>query len=258
LVRKVAEHVLSPGEAAPTGGRREPLLRVDGLRAGYGRIAGVEEISLEVHAGELVAMLGPNGAGKSTVLRALSGMITPWAGTVTLDGQDVTGLRSDLLVKAGLVHVPEGRRVLPRLTVDENLRLGAFTRRRNGVEQALEEVYARFDKLADRRGQKAGTLSGGEQQMLVIGRALMARPKLLLLDEPSLGLSPLLVREVFELIKGLAADGQTVLLVEQNVVQGLRVADRGYVLTTGRVTATGSATELLADPSLVRSYLGES
>jgi branched-chain amino acid transport system ATP-binding protein len=252
LVRKVAEDVLD----APRGGRREPLLRVDGLRAGYGRIAGVEDVSLEVRAGELVAMLGPNGAGKSTVLRALSGMITPWAGTVTLDGQDVTGLRSDLLVRAGMVHVPEGRRVLPRLTVDENLLLGAFSRRRSGVAEALEHVYDRFTKLADRRGQKAGTLSGGEQQMLVIGRALMARPKLLLLDEPSLGLSPLLVREVFELIQGLAADGQTVLLVEQNVVQGLRVADRGYVLATGRVTATGSAAELLADPSLVRSYLG--
>ena len=241
---------------ATGGGRRDTLLKVDGLRAGYGRITGVENVNMEVRTGELVAVLGPNGAGKSTMLRALSGMITPWTGTVTLDGRDVTGLRSDLLVRAGLVHVPEGRRVLPRLTVDENLRLGAFARRGPSVPEQLEQVYERFAKLADRRGQKAGTLSGGEQQMLVIGRALMARPKLLLLDEPSLGLSPLLVREVFELIRGLAADGQTVLLVEQNVVQGLRVADRGYVLTTGKVTATGSAKELLADPSLVRSYLG--
>ena len=252
MATEVAQHQV---RACGDGGR-DALLRVQGLRAGYGRITGVEDVSLSVRSGELVAILGPNGAGKSTVLRALSGMITPWAGTVTLDGRDVTGRRSDLLVRAGMVHVPEGRRVLPTLTVDENLRLGAFTRRGSAVADALEEVYQRFNRLADRRGQKAGTLSGGEQQMLVIGRALMARPKLLLLDEPSLGLSPRLVAEVFALIRGLAGDGQTVLLVEQNVVQGLRAADRGYVLTTGRVTATGSAAELLADPSLVRSYLG--
>ncbi|SHL06325.1 amino acid/amide ABC transporter ATP-binding protein 2, HAAT family [Pseudonocardia thermophila] len=232
------------------------MLRVDGLRAGYGRITGVDDVSLVVRPGELVAMLGPNGAGKSTVLRALSGMITPWAGKVLLDGRDVTGMRSDLLVRAGMVHVVEGRRVLPRLTVEENLRLGAFTRRAAEAATAMEEVLTRFPRLADRRTQKAGTLSGGEQQMLVIGRALMARPRLLLLDEPSLGLSPLLVSEVFELIRGLAAEGQTVLLVEQNVVQGLRVADRGYVLAAGRVTGEGSAAELLADTALVRSYLG--
>jgi branched-chain amino acid transport system ATP-binding protein len=176
---------------------------------------------------------------------------------VLFDGRDVTGMRSDALVRAGLVHVPEGRRVLPRLTVEENLRLGAFSRKdRAGIAGTMDEVLTRFDRLADRRHQKAGTLSGGEQQMLVIGRALMARPKLLLLDEPSLGLSPRLVGEVFDLIRSLAADGQTVLLVEQNVVQGLKVADRGYVLTTGRVTNTGDAATLLADPSLVRSYLG--
>jgi branched-chain amino acid transport system ATP-binding protein len=165
-------------------------------------------------------------------------------------------MRSDHLVRAGMVHVPEGRRVLPRLTVEENLRLGAFTRPRSETAAALEEVLHRFERLADRRAQKAGTLSGGEQQMLVIGRALMARPRLLLLDEPSLGLSPRLVTEVFELIRGLAEDGQTVLLVEQNVVQGLKVADRGYVLSTGRVVETGTAAELLADVHLVRSYLG--
>jgi branched-chain amino acid transport system ATP-binding protein len=243
---------LAPDE----GTAQHELLRVDGLRAGYGRIAGIDDVSLVVRPGELVAMLGPNGAGKSTVLRALSGMITPWSGTVRFDGRDVTGMRSDLLVRAGMVHVPEGRRVLPRLSVEENLRLGGFTRRGSGTAAAVDEVLTRFPRLADRRAQKAGTLSGGEQQMLVIGRALMARPRLLLLDEPSLGLSPKLVSEVFELIRGLAADGQTVLLVEQNVVQGLRVADRGYVLTAGHVTGEGSAAELLADTGLVRSYLG--
>ncbi|TMR01226.1 ABC transporter ATP-binding protein [Actinomadura soli] len=235
------------------------MLRITGLRAGYGRVTGVADVSVEVRRGELVAVLGPNGAGKSTVLRAVSGMIRPWSGSVVLDGRDVTGLRSDLLVRAGMVHVPEGRRALPRLTVEENLRVGAFTRRdRAEVRATLEEIFDRFPRLRDRRAQKAGTLSGGEQQMLVIGRALMAKPKLLLLDEPSLGLSPLLVREVFEMIRTLAADGQTVLLVEQNVAQGLAVADRGYVLTAGRVTASGSAAELSEDPSLLRGYLGSS
>ncbi|WP_243710800.1 ABC transporter ATP-binding protein [Actinomadura sp. KC216] len=241
-------------DAAP--GRGE-LLRIAGLRAGYGRVTGVADVSVEVRRGELVAVLGPNGAGKSTVLRAVSGMIRPWSGEVVLDGRDVTGLRSDLLVRAGMVHVPEGRRALPRLTVEENLRVGAFTRRdRAEVRASLDEVFDRFPRLKDRRAQKAGTLSGGEQQMLVIGRALMAKPKLLLLDEPSLGLSPLLVREVFAMIRTLAADGQTVLLVEQNVAQGLAVADRGYVLTAGRVTASGPAAELAEDPSLLRGYLG--
>jgi branched-chain amino acid transport system ATP-binding protein len=236
---------------------REVLLRVTNLRAGYGRITAVADVSVEVRRGELVAVLGPNGAGKSTVMRAVSGMIRPWAGTVSLDGRDVTGKRSDLLVRAGMVHVPEGRRALPRLTVEENLRVGAFTRRdRAAVRTTLDEIFDRFPRLRDRRAQKAGTLSGGEQQMLVIGRALMARPKLLLLDEPSLGLSPMLVREVFALIRSLAADGQTVLLVEQNVAQGLAAADRGYVLTAGCVTASGSSAELSADPSLLRGYLG--
>ena len=248
---------LAGRDSAPPGPQSGALLRVANLRAGYGRIVGVDDVSLSVRAGELVALLGANGAGKSTVLRALSGMITPWSGTVWFDGRDVTGMSSDALVRAGLVHVPEGRRVLARLTVEENLRLGAFSRRnRAEIADTMAAVYDRFERLAHRRHQKAGTLSGGEQQMLVIGRALMARPKLLLLDEPSLGLSPRLVSEVFDLIRSLAADGQTVLLVEQNVVQGLKVADRGYVLTTGRVTTTGDAATLLADPSLVRSYLG--
>lgn len=232
------------------------LLSVEHLQAGYGRIVGVDDVSLEVRRGELVAMLGPNGAGKSTVLRAVSSMIKPRRGTVRFEGRDVTGQRSDKLARAGLVHVPEGRRPLPRLTVQENLRLGAFGRRNSEAAADMDAVYDRFSRLRDRRDQKAGTLSGGEQQMLVIGRALMSRPKVLLLDEPSLGLSPRLVSEVFDLIRSLAAEGLTVLLVEQNVVQGLRIATRGYVLTAGRITTTGSAGELLADPTVIESYLG--
>ncbi len=225
----------------------DPVLAVRGLRAGYGRIVGLDQVDLTVGPGELVALLGSNGAGKSTLLRAVSGVITPWSGTVVLGGEDVTGMRSDRLVRRGLAHVPEGRRPLPRLSVDDNLRLGAYSRRdRAGVAADLAMVYERFEALAPRRRQKAGTLSGGEQQMLAIGRALMSRPTLLLLDEPSLGLSPLLVSRVFAMIRQLRADGLTVLLVEQNATQSLAVADRGYVLTRGRVTDEGSADELAA------------
>ncbi|GLY88859.1 ABC transporter ATP-binding protein [Actinoallomurus iriomotensis] len=238
----------------PAGG--EILLSVSNLRAGYGRIIGVSDVSLTVRAGELVAMLGSNGAGKSTVLRAVSGMIKPLSGRVLLGSDDVTGRRSDVIARRGLAHVPEGRRPLPRLTVRENLELGAFRARGADLRSRLDGVYDRFPRLRDRADQKAGTLSGGEQQMLVIGRAIIGRPKILLLDEPSLGLSPLLVSEVFDLIRGLAADGMTVLLVEQNIVQGLKVADRGYVLSTGRVVGEGGADELAADPALLTSYLG--
>ena len=245
--------VTSPTEAAGS----TPALEVRELRAGYGRITGIDGISLTVETGELVALLGTNGAGKSTFLRAVSGMIRPWSGTVLLHGKDITGRRSDQLVRAGMAHVPEGRRMLPRLTVEENLRLGAFTQRRSGhTDEALDGVLTRFGALRERRNQKAGTLSGGEQQMLAIGRALMARPRILLLDEPSLGLSPRLVGEVFALIRELSAEGLTILLVEQNVKQGLGCADRGYVLSTGSVVMSGSAAELLADPSVVGSYLG--
>lgn len=232
------------------------LLSVEHLQAGYGRIVGVEDISIEVRRGELVVLLGRNGAGKSTVLRAVSSMIKPRRGTIRFEGRDVTGQRSDKLARAGLVHVPEGRRPLPRLTVQENLRLGVFGRRNSEAAADMEAVYERFSRLRDRRDQKAGTLSGGEQQMLVIGRALMSRPTVLLLDEPSLGLSPKLVTEVFDLIRALAADGLTVLLVEQNVAQGLKIATRGYVLTVGRITTTGTVEQLMADPAVIESYLG--
>lgn len=226
----------------------DPVLEVRGLRAGYGRIVGVDRVDLSIGRGELVALLGSNGAGKSTLLRAVSGAITPWEGTIVFDGDDVTGLRSDRLVQRGMAHVPEGRRPLPRLTVEENLRLGAYHRRdRKSVAADVAMVYERFEALAPRHHQKAGTLSGGEQQMLAIGRALMSRPRLLMLDEPSLGLSPLLVTLVFDMVKQLRADGLTLLLVEQNATQSLAIADRGYVLTRGRVTAAGTADELAAE-----------
>jgi len=234
-----------------------PALEVRELRAGYGRITGIDGISLTVAPGELVALLGANGAGKSTFLRAVSGMIRPWSGRVLLSGTDVTRRRSDQLVRAGMAHVPEGRRILPSLSVEENLRVGAFTRRRSGdTDGDLDGILTRFEALRERRNQKAGTLSGGEQQMLAIGRALMARPKILLLDEPSLGLSPRLVGEVFALIRDLSSEGLTILLVEQNVKQGLGCADRGYLLSTGSLVMTGSADELLADPAVIDSYLG--
>lgn len=245
-------------DAVTSGRTGAPLFAVSGLTAGYGRITGIDRVDLEVHRGELVVLLGANGAGKSTLLRAVSGMLRPTAGVVTFAGDDVTHQRSDRLARRGLSHVPEGRRPLVSLTVEENLRLGGFAKRGARLASSFAAVYDRFPRLAERRGQKAGTLSGGEQQMLVIGRAIMGDPQLLLLDEPSLGLSPLLVTEVFELIRSLAADGLTVLLVEQNVRQGLRIAERGYVLTTGRVTGQGTAGELLADTALVESYLGSS
>jgi branched-chain amino acid transport system ATP-binding protein len=225
----------------------DPLLDVRAVRAGYGHIIGVDDVSLTVERGELVALLGSNGAGKSTLLRTISGVIVPRAGSVVLDGVDVTGRSSDRLVRDGMAHVPEGRRMLPRLTVEDNLRLGAFGRRdRRSIGADVDAAFERFPALGPRRHQRAGTLSGGEQQMLAIGRALMSRPRLLLLDEPSLGLSPLLVKQVFAMVRQLRDEGITVLLVEQNATQGLAIADRAYVLTRGRVTAAGRPDELRA------------
>ena len=233
----------------------DALLDVSGVRAGYGSIIGVDGVDLTVARGELVALLGSNGAGKSTLLRTVSGVIGLRSGTVRFAGEDVSGMRSDRLVGRGLAHVPEGRQMLPRLTVEENLRLGAYLRRDRGAALAdIDMVYERFPALAPRRRQKAGTLSGGEQQMLAIGRALMCRPTMLLLDEPSLGLAPLLVKQVFAMIEQLRNDGLTVLLVEQNATQSLAIADRGYVLTRGKVSAAGTAAELAA--SLTEGFLG--
>ncbi len=233
----------------------DPLLDVRGLRAGYGNIIGINGVDISVDRGELVTLLGSNGAGKSTLLRTISGVIEPRDGVVRFGGEEVSGMRSDRLVGRGLAHVPEGRQVLPRLTVDENLRLGAYVRRdRDAIAADLATVYERFPALAPRQRQKAGTLSGGEQQMLAIGRALMSRPTMLLLDEPSLGLAPLLVKQVFAMIEQLRRDGLTVLLVEQNATQSLAIADRGYVLTRGKVSAAGTTRELT--DMLAQGFLG--
>ena len=235
----------------------EPLLRVRDLEAHYGRIRALKDVSLEVPAGSVVALLGANGAGKTTTLRAISGLLRPTRGAVEFDGRRIDRLSAEQRVRAGIAHVPEGRQVFPELTVRENLRLGAYTRRdRDGIAADLQRVYGYFPILRERSGQLAGTLSGGEQQMLAIGRALMAKPRLLLLDEPSLGLAPLLVKQIFAIIAEIRAAGTTVLLVEQNVHMALVVADYGYVLETGRVALADSSAALRRREEVQHSYLG--
>jgi branched-chain amino acid transport system ATP-binding protein len=232
------------------------LLEVQGLRSGYGRVEVLRGIDLQVQAGEIVALLGSNGAGKSTLNNTLSALVPAWAGRVHFDGQDLTGAHYRAVVQAGLIQVPEGRRIFPNLTVLENLELGSFTRGRQRRSANLERVFGIFPRLAERRTQKAGTMSGGEQQMLAIGRGLMAEPRLLILDEPSLGLSPLLVEELFGLIRTLHGQGLSVLLVEQNVGQSLEIADRAYVLENGALRFSGRPEALLASDELRRAYLG--
>ncbi|MBL1066859.1 ABC transporter ATP-binding protein [Streptomyces sp. 7-21] len=233
------------------------LLELRDLRVAYGAIEALRGVSLSVGAGEVVALLGANGAGKSTTLRTASGMLRPVSGEVVLRGERVDGIPSHQLVRLGVGHVPEGRRVFPRMTVLENLRMGAYRLRRPDPGD-LERVFALFPVLAERRRQVAGTLSGGEQQMLAIGRALMGKPEVLLLDEPSMGLAPLIVQQIFGILREISAQGTTLLLVEQNAAQALELADRGYVLETGRVVMSGPAGELLADPRVREAYLGES
>ena len=232
------------------------MLEVRGLRAGYGAIEVLRGVDLDVGTGEIVALLGSNGAGKSTLNNNISGLYRPLAGTIRFDGRDIAGEASMAIVDAGLIQVPEGRRVFPNLSVRENLELGSYRRGRQARTQNLERVVAIFPRLLERMTQLAGTLSGGEQQMLAIGRGLMGEPKLLILDEPSLGLSPILVEEMFALIARLNADGLSVLLVEQNVVQSLAVALRAYVLENGRIALSGGAADLARNPDLRRSYLG--
>ena len=233
-----------------------PLLAVEGLEAGYGAIAALRGISLEVRAGEIVTLIGSNGAGKSTLLRTVSGLLQPEAGRILVEGEEITGFPPDRIVRLGVCHVPEGRRIFANLTVLENLRMGAYARRA-GEAGALERVLSLFPRLEERLRQPGGTLSGGEQQMLAIGRALMGEPRLLLLDEPSLGLAPLLVKQIFEIVRAINAGGTTVVLVEQNAQQALRVATRAYVLETGTLTLEGPAAALAADPRVRRAYLGE-
>jgi branched-chain amino acid transport system ATP-binding protein len=234
----------------------EPLLRVDGLEVRYGAIRALRGIRLEVHAAEIVTLIGSNGAGKSTLLRAISGMLPPAAGSVHFQGADVTGRRPELLVALGISHVPEGRRIFANLSVRENLQMGAYLRPET-ESAGLERVLGLFPRLRERLTQPGGTLSGGEQQMLAIGRALMAEPKLLLLDEPSLGLAPLLVQQIFGIIGQIHEQGTTVVLVEQNARQALAIAQRAYVLETGTLALEGAAADLARDPRVREAYLGE-
>ena len=233
-----------------------PLLVVEGLETFSGGIAALRGISFEVASGGVVALVGANGAGKSTTLNTISGLLAPAAGSIRFEGREIGGWRADRVASLGLVQVPEGRQVLAPLSVEENLLLGAYTRRDREVDADLTRTYERFPRLAERRQQLAGSLSGGEQQMLAIGRALMARPRLLMLDEPSLGLAPLIVAEVFRLIESLKTQGATILLVEQNARKALAVADQAYVLEGGRITRSGPAAALRDDPEIVAAYLG--
>jgi branched-chain amino acid transport system ATP-binding protein len=234
----------------------DALLKIHGLRSGYGAVEVLRGIDMEVRAGEIVALLGSNGAGKSTLNNTLCGLLPGFSGSIVFDGADLTRDRYARIVERGLVQVPEGRRIFPNLSVLENLELGAYRRARERRAANLARVHAIFPRLAERGGQRGGTLSGGEQQMLAIGRALMAEPKLLILDEPSLGLSPLLVEELFALVKRLNGEGLSILLVEQNVAQSLEIAQRAYVLENGMLRFHGTPAELLRNPELKRAYLG--
>jgi branched-chain amino acid transport system ATP-binding protein len=233
------------------------MLRIENLQVHYAQIAALRGVDITVNSGEIVALIGANGAGKSTTLKAISGLIKPSAGTIQFSGRSLAGLAPEQRVELGIIQVPEGRRVFPRLTVEENLKVGAYaSRARAGEKQARDRVYRLFPRLAERRSQAAGALSGGEQQMLAFGRAMMAEPVLLLLDEPSLGLAPILVEEVAQAIARFHDDGATILLVEQNAELALSMASRGYVIETGRIVLTDSADNLLKNPKVWASYLG--
>ena len=236
---------------------RPLMLQVQGLQVAYGGIQAVKGISLEVREGELVSLIGANGAGKTTTLKALTAMLQPQGGQIEYAGQTIAGLGSWDLVARGLVMVPEGRGTFTRMSILENLQMGAYLRHDPQVEEDLEQVYTLFPRLKERQAQLAGTLSGGEQQMLAMGRALMARPRLLLLDEPSMGLSPIMVDNIFEVVQAIHRRGTTVLLVEQNASRALAVADRAYVMDSGEMTMSGPAGELLHDPRVRAAYLGE-
>jgi branched-chain amino acid transport system ATP-binding protein len=235
-----------------------PMLELKGVRAGYGNIEALHGIDLDVREGEIVTLIGANGAGKTSTLMTISGCVKTRAGSIRFAGQEITGVPSHEIVKLGLVQSPEGRKIFPRLTVQENLEMGAFTRRdRDGIGKDMQRVFELFPILGERRAQAGGTLSGGEQQMLAIGRAMMARPRLLLLDEPSLGLAPLIVMRIFEVIRELNKQGTTILLVEQNARMALKSAHRGYVLETGSITMTDEAQKLLDDERVRNAYLGD-
>ncbi len=234
------------------------LLEIKDLEVSYGIIKAIKGISFDVNEGEVIALIGANGAGKTTILHTITGLITADRGTVQFEGKEITKVPAHKIVGMGMAHVPEGRRVFANLTVLQNLKMGAYTRQdKNEIEQTLETVYTRFPRLKERQNQMAGTLSGGEQQMLAMGRALMSHPKIILMDEPSMGLSPIFVNEIFDIIQSVSASGTTVLLVEQNARKALSIADRAYVLETGNVVLEGKADELLHNDAIKKAYLGE-
>jgi branched-chain amino acid transport system ATP-binding protein len=243
--------------AGPIANGGEPMLVVDDVHSYYGQIHALRGIKITVAKGEVVTLIGANGAGKTTTLKTISGLLHARQGSVLFEGEDITKVPAHELVERGIGHAPEGRRIFPRLTVLENLQMGAFSRRNANLAPDIERVYTLFPRLQERSGQLGGTLSGGEQQMLAIGRALMSEPRMLLLDEPSLGLAPILVAQVFEKIKDINTQGTTVLLVEQNALQALSIANRGYVLQTGEVVLTGSAEQLRQNETVRKAYLGE-
>ncbi len=234
----------------------EPILSVENINVYYGSIHAIKGISFDVRQGEIVTLIGANGAGKSTTLNTISGLLRSRTGSITFQGEKLGHVPAHKIVSKGLALVPEGRRVFLQMTVEENLEMGAFTQNSSTIPESLEQVYTQFPRLKERRRQIAGTLSGGEQQMLAMGRALMSRPKLMMLDEPSMGLAPILVEQIFEIIRSLHAAGSTILLVEQNAQAALSVASRGYVLETGRIVTSGTGKELLASPDIKKAYLG--
>lgn len=234
------------------------MLKVENLEVNYGVIKAIKGVSFEVNQGEVIALIGSNGAGKTTILHTVTGLISPRAGSIEFEGKELTKIPAHKIVGMGMAHVPEGRRIFQQLTVYENLRLGAYVLNDNKViEKNLAYVYEHFPRLKERKKQVAGTLSGGEQQMLAMGRALMSNPKIILMDEPSMGLSPILVSEIFHIIQEVSNDGTTVLLVEQNAKKALAIADRAYVLETGKIALEGDAKELLYDEKIKKAYLGE-
>ena len=234
------------------------MLKIENLEVNYGMIKAIKGVSFEVNQGEVIALIGANGAGKTTILHTITGLVAAKGGSITFEGQDLLKIPAHKIVEMGMAHVPEGRRIFQELTVYENLKLGAFIMKdKKQIEKNLQYVYDHFPRLKERKNQIAGTLSGGEQQMLAMGRALMSNPKIILMDEPSMGLSPILVSEIFQIIKEVSADGTTVLLVEQNAKKALSIADRAYVLETGKIALEGDAKVLMNDESIKKAYLGE-
>ena len=234
------------------------MLEVRDLQVYYGMIHAIKGISFDVNQGEVIALIGANGAGKTTTLHTITGLLAPKSGSVLFEGKDITKVSAHKIVSMGMAHVPEGRRVFAELSVYENLKMGAYTRKdKKEIEESLANVYKRFPRLEERKNQMAGTLSGGEQQMLAMGRALMSKPKIILMDEPSMGLSPIFVNEIFDIIRAVSESGTTVLLVEQNAKKALSISDRAYVLETGTITMSGKAKDLLEDEAVKKAYLGE-